>query len=160
MNDLQSKLGGGLNKIQDSLQQGKQKLQTVQEISQQKKIIQDASSKRALLLIQAGEEVYRKVRNGDIQNEELKERFNLLIELDQRIYGAQQMITSLNQANSDSMSCTGCGSAVTANDKFCGSCGTQVVIPNSEELDTKVCHTCDQSVPANTQFCNCCGTKF
>ncbi|UNL84810.1 zinc ribbon domain-containing protein [Priestia koreensis] len=160
MNDLQSKLGGGLNKIQDSLQQGKQKLQTVQEISQQKKIIQEASSKRALLLIQAGEEVYRKVRNGDIQNEELKERFTLLIELDQRIYNAQQMILNLNQESSDSMSCTSCGSAVTVNDKFCGSCGTKVVIPSIEELDMKTCHACDQAVPANTQFCSCCGTKF
>jgi hypothetical protein len=28
MSDLQTRLGGGLNKIQDSLQQGKQKLQT------------------------------------------------------------------------------------------------------------------------------------
>ena len=33
MSELQTKIGGGLNKIQGSLQQGKQKIQVAQETS-------------------------------------------------------------------------------------------------------------------------------
>lgn len=46
MSNLQSKLGEGLSKFQGGIEQGKQKLQVVQEINRLKKEISDASSKK------------------------------------------------------------------------------------------------------------------
>ena len=54
MADIYEKIGSGINKIQGNLQSS-------QNISQLRKVIQEASLKRTEILIQLGEEVYQEV---------------------------------------------------------------------------------------------------
>ncbi|MBM7703991.1 zinc ribbon domain-containing protein [Metabacillus iocasae] len=156
MNDLQTKLGGGLNKIQDSLQQGKQKIQVAQEVSQYKKIIQDAGMQRAEILLQIGENVYQKVRSGELQHAELLQDVQAISTLDRKIYQAQQSISQLTQASALGALCS-CGAAITPADKFCGSCGSQVELQQTSIEETKSCSTCEEQIAVTANFCTCCG---
>ena len=58
--------------------------------------------------------------------------------------------------------CTECGSAIAANDNFCGTCGTKkVIVPKPKVVKKKYCETC--SAPADfsiTECANCFGTVF
>ncbi|MEH7305121.1 zinc ribbon domain-containing protein [Neobacillus drentensis] len=161
MSDLQTKLGGGLNLLQDSLQQGKQKLQTVQEVSQLKKLIQEHSEKRAELLLHLGEETYQRIRSGKLENPELGQFFVKIAELDQRIFQAQKGLEQINKKE-HAWGCSNCGSPITANDKFCGSCGQRQehLASSTESLDTIACSTCEEHVPAQASFCACCGSRL
>ena len=161
MSDLQTKLGGGLNKLQDSLQQGKQKLQTVQEISQFKKEIQEFSELRSDLILKLGEDTYRKLRLGDLQDPQLHEYFHSIAELDRKIFNTQKSLESLDQKSSTTI-CTTCGASLSAEDKFCGSCGQkQEERTNlSDQTQLAVCPTCEEQIPADANFCACCGSRL
>ena len=153
MADIYEKIGSGINKIQGNLQSS-------QSISQYKKVIQEASLKRTEILIQLGEEVYKKFRVKEIESEELKTQVSSLIELDQKIYQSQLAIAEL-YAQSKEHSCPQCGAPITEGDRFCGGCGSKVElqVPKSDAA-TKICSTCQEKIPETAQFCSCCGVKI
>ncbi len=153
MADIYEKIGSGINKIQGNLQSS-------QSISQYKKVIQEASLKRTEILIQLGEEVYKKFRVKEIESEELKTQVSSLIELDQKIYQSQLAIAEL-YAQSKEHSCPQCDAPITEGDRFCGGCGSKVElqVPKSDSA-TKICSTCQEKIPETAQFCSCCGVKI
>lgn len=161
MSDLQTKIGGGLNILQDSLQQGKQKLQTVQEISQLKKLIQENDEKRANLIFQLGEDTYRKIRSGELQDPQLRKYFLEIAEIDRNIFQGQASLEQIKQ-KADTRECSNCGASIGADDKFCGVCGQQqaepLLLKDSSQLAT--CPTCEQSIPLQAKFCPCCGSRL
>lgn len=161
MNELQDKLGSGLNKIQDSLQTNKQKLQNAQTINQYKRSMQEASIKRNEILLQLGEEVYKKLRKNEISSsDELTKKMTSIMELDRTIYKSQQSISELNTKSDAQFACNSCGSPVTSEDKFCGGCGARVELPKSDvNVETSACPACEEQIPLNASFCNCCGLK-
>lgn len=161
MSDLQTKLGGGLNMLQDSLQQGKQKLQVVQEISQFKKVINEHSENRASLLLKLGEDAYKKIRSGELQDSQLRDYFLEIAAIDHKIFNAQKTLEQLNQ-KSNAGSCTHCGSPITPDDKFCGSCGQKQEQTTASEQTTQMvaCPTCEEQIPAEAKFCACCGSRM
>ncbi|MBJ3788648.1 zinc ribbon domain-containing protein, partial [Bacillus sp. OA1] len=55
MSDLQTKLGSGMNKLQEGIEQGKMKLQVAQEIAQLKKGMQVQMQKKAGVLLEVGQ---------------------------------------------------------------------------------------------------------
>ncbi|MTH54562.1 zinc ribbon domain-containing protein [Bacillus mangrovi] len=158
MSDLQSTLGSGLNKIQGSLQQGKQKIQTAQEVSQYKKALYEAGTERGELLLKLGESVYQMVRNGELQHDEFKKYQQPIMVLDQKMFQAQQAIALLSAKSSEQHICSACGTAVTEQDKFCGSCGARVEIPEQQPAqEMKPCPSCEEMIPEEARFCTCCG---
>ncbi|WP_110928702.1 zinc ribbon domain-containing protein [Bacillus massiliglaciei] len=161
MSELQEKIGSGLNKIQDSLQSNKQKLQNAQTASQYKRIIQEEGAKRHDILLQLGEEVYKKLRRNEIQSEEMSGKVTSLIELDKKLYKAQQAVAEL-QAQSDArFSCGSCGAPITPDDKFCGGCGSKVELPKQEETtEQTACPACEEKISVNAAYCSCCGSKM
>ncbi|MDZ5472038.1 zinc ribbon domain-containing protein [Bacillus sp. 31A1R] len=161
MSDLQTKLGGGINKIQDSLQQGKQKLQIAQEISQYNKLISETAEKRAEVIFKLGETIYRKIRSGEIQDSDLHNIGKEVVEYDQTIYKAQVMLAQLKMKTEHNSSCSGCGTSLTSDDKFCGSCGQKVErVEVTEVAEMAACPTCEEQVPVNGAFCSCCGNRL
>ena len=54
LSDLQTKLGSGMNKLQEGIEQGKMKLQVAQEIAQLKKGMQVQMQKKAEVLLEVG----------------------------------------------------------------------------------------------------------
>ncbi len=160
MSDLQTRLGGGLNKIQDSLQQGKQKLQTAQEISQYKKEIQELSESRSDLLLKLGEDAYRKIRTGELQDNQLREYFLTIAELDRKIFRFQNALEDLSQKTA-TQTCSQCGAVIENGDKFCGSCGSpqEDKTVQSDPSQMAVCPACEEQIPATANFCPCCGSR-
>ncbi|MEH7107505.1 zinc ribbon domain-containing protein [Bacillus sp. JJ1764] len=161
MSDLQSKLGGGLNILQDSLQQGKQKLQTAQEISQYKKVLNDLSEARANLLLKLGEDTYRKIRSGELQDQTLGEYSQGIAEVDRKIFTSQKTLEQLNQASKEG-TCSNCGNSITPDDKFCGSCGQkqETYSELTNQVNMVTCPTCEEQIPADANFCACCGSRL
>lgn len=161
MSDLQTKFGGGLNKIQGSLQQGKQKLITVQEISTTKKSLQEMGDQRANVMIKLGEETYKLIRNGIINNTTLTPIIQSIPDMDIKIFQFQQALDLLNKKEQENSACTACGTLVTTDDKFCGGCGAAVELqPDSHTDEEKECTSCSMPVPVTAEYCGCCGVKF
>ena len=161
MSDLQMKIGDGITKLQGSLQQGKQKLQTVQEISQLKKTGTEASAKRLELIVDLGEKVYELIRRGAVELPNLTQTVETIQQQDAIVYQVNKTVSEMNSKNEDSHTCE-CGTSVNSNVKFCGSCGKKVVIPESVNYDTYThqCLTCGEMNPNGSSFCGCCGSKI
>ncbi|MCA0172854.1 zinc ribbon domain-containing protein [Bacillus sp. RAR_GA_16] len=158
MSDLQTKIGGGLSKLQDGLQQGKTKLQTAQEVSQLRKHASDAASNRMKVINQLGELTYRLLRKGEIQHSELNEQMERLLPYDLELYQANRSLSQMKKESSDHV-CE-CGAPIQEEDTFCGSCGSKVLIVEPPEaLATQPCDRCKEEVPETARFCGCCGLK-
>ncbi|MEI4768821.1 zinc ribbon domain-containing protein [Psychrobacillus sp. FJAT-51614] len=157
MNEIQNKIGGGLNKIQDSLQQGKQKIQVAQEVSQIQQNINSLRQKRQVLILQIGNITHKKLRLNLISDEDLKDIALNIEQIDKEIYIQASNMKRLNETVQNTYECVSCNSAINPNDKFCGSCGTPVVIPPKEEESFKLCSTCEENIPSSAAYCPCCG---
>ncbi|UCZ52729.1 zinc ribbon domain-containing protein [Bacillus shivajii] len=159
MSDLQSKMGEGLSKLQGGIEQGKQKLQTAQQIHKLKQEQQKITNEKADLLLQLGEEVYRNIRRGDNEKTPYENQVNSIVERDHSLYQLGLQVEEL-QAQQEEHRCE-CGSAVQETDKFCGSCGKEVQQPSAEnDEEQKVCPTCETENNGSHAFCVCCGMKF
>lgn len=158
MSDLQTKIGGGISKLQDGLQQGKNKLQTAQEVSQLRKAASDAATNRAKIIRQLGEIAYRLVRKGDVQHSELNEQAERIIQYDLELYQANKELELQLRRESNGQTCE-CGATVSEEDTFCGSCGNKVQVPEPTPVSTVPCTSCQENIPEGAQFCGCCGTK-
>ncbi|MFD2706995.1 zinc ribbon domain-containing protein [Salibacterium lacus] len=159
MSDIQSKIGGGVNKLQDSIKSGKQKLQNAQEVSQHQRIVQEASEKRSMEIHKIGEIVYKRNRLEEGTDPELNNSTAKIKELDVIMYQAQQKIEEFQQQEVEGRLCPECHASVSEADKFCGSCGTEIPLPAPADEQTKECHSCEQDIAATAAFCTCCGTK-
>ncbi|WP_165998108.1 zinc ribbon domain-containing protein [Bacillus sp. Cs-700] len=158
MSDLQTKIGGGLSKLQDGLNQGKTKLQTAQEVSQLKKHASDAASNRTKIITQLGELTYRLIRRGEVEHNELNEQAERLHSYDLELYQANHALSQL-QKESTGHVCD-CGATLQEEDTFCGSCGNKVQMAEPPlTLATQPCEKCKEEIPESAQFCGCCGSK-
>lgn len=157
MSELQNKIGGGLNKIQGSLQQGKQKIQTAQEMNQIQQSINQLRQKRQEMIVQIGSKMHKKLRLGQIQDSDFTGSSKEIEIIDKEIYKQSLTLEDLRSSTQNVYICTSCETAVQPSDKFCGSCGTPVVIEEKVEQVMKVCNECEEHIPNSAVFCPCCG---
>lgn len=157
MSEFQNKVGGSLNKIQDSLQQGKQKIQTVQEISQIEQTLNALRQKRQELIVLMGNKVHKKLRLNEITDTDFQEISANIETIDKNIYQQAKAVDQLKASTQNVYICTSCNSEVNPSDKFCGSCGTPVIIPETIEEELKNCQECEEEIPHSALFCPCCG---
>ena len=92
-----------------------------------------------------------------MSNEEFLPYSKEIEKLDKEIYHFSKNMDDLKASTENTYVCTSCESAVLPTDKFCGSCGTPVVIPEKLEEVTKVCGACEENIPNSAAFCPCCG---
>ncbi|MCY9692061.1 zinc ribbon domain-containing protein [Paenibacillus alginolyticus] len=160
MSDIQTKLGDGLSMLKGGIQQGKQKLQQVQEISELRKKVKDANLKKTKILLDMGQQAFQLVREGSLQDEKIKKLSEAIVQLDKTIYQANLKIQEISEISVDSKTCE-CGTQIHASDKFCGSCGKKVTVPevvvNAEQT---TCPACQEQISVTSKFCNCCGTRM
>lgn len=161
-NQLHSKLGEGLFKVQGGIEQGKQKLQVSQEVSRLKREVSEASTAKSKILLEVGQLTYKKMRTGEVNDEELKGVTNRLLSLDHTIYQATFKIHELNarEGTDNGITCPNCEMENDEHAKFCGGCGDRIekkVV--SEEVDFAHCDTCEEAIPKSSNFCPCCGMK-
>ena len=157
MSDFQNKVGGGLNKIQGSLQQGKQKLQTAQEISQIQQTIINLRQKRQELIVEMGSKMHKKLRLNEAESPDFEGISKSIEAIDKEIYGHSKSVEALKASATEVYICTSCESEVNPSDKFCGSCGTPVIIQDTSVEDTKTCQKCEEDIPLSAAYCPCCG---
>lgn len=157
MSELQTKVGGSLNKIQESLQQGKQKLQTVQEISLIEQEIASLRQSRQELILNLGVAYHKKLRLNEIQDLEFRSIIEKVEELDTNLYRHAKTLEEMKATSQNVYLCSGCEEEVKPFDKFCGSCGTPVIIEEPVIEESVTCLTCEEMISVNAKFCPCCG---
>lgn len=157
MSEFQNKIGGGLNKIQGSIQQGKQKLQVAQEISQIQQTVNTLRQKRQELIVQLGSKMYKKLRLNEMNDSDFQGITIDIEAIDKEIYKQSITMEELRSSSQEAYMCASCGTEVKPSDKFCGSCGTPVVIPEKVEESTTPCHSCEENIPSSAVYCPCCG---
>lgn len=159
LSDLQTKLGSGMNKLQEGIEQGKMKLQVVQEIAQLKKEVQDQLHKKTEILLELGQQVYVQLRGNGVKEEQLQQLVIPVQHYDIAIYQARKRIAELQRQQGDKGTCE-CGGSLSLTDKFCGTCGK----PNSmmiveKHVETAACSSCNEQIAKSTIFCPVCGMK-
>jgi hypothetical protein len=153
MNDIYEKIGSGINKIQGTIQSS-------QSMSQYKKVIQEAVVNRTDIIVQLGEEVYKKLRAREIESENRGSKVAELIDLDRKIYQSQQAIVNLSASEANHL-CPSCGVHIAEGDKFCGGCGIKIELKQTAAASAlKKCSVCEEMIQETASFCNCCGTKL
>ncbi|HFU4563379.1 TPA: zinc ribbon domain-containing protein [Bacillus cereus] len=159
MSDLQTKLGSGMNKLQEGIEQGKMKLQVAQEIAQLKKGMQVQMQKKAEVLLEVGQQVYVQLRGSGVNEASLKEMIAPVQEFDVAIYQARKRIVELQKQQGEKATCE-CGGPLSINDKFCGSCGKpnpMLAVENEGEMVN--CISCNEHIDKNSTYCPVCGIK-
>lgn len=159
MANIQSKFGEGLSKIQEGIDQGKQKLQVTQEINQLRRGMKEAVSEKGRYISELGLLAHQYIREGQLSDPKFLELAEKVLEKDREIYRNQAMITELTKNNNDKVLCE-CGAALKPTDKFCGSCGKEVAAKMENELETIECSNCNENVPVDAKYCGCCGMKI
>ncbi|HEK9101234.1 TPA: zinc ribbon domain-containing protein [Bacillus pseudomycoides] len=159
MSDLQTKLGSGMNKLQEGIEQGKMKLQVAQEIAQLKKEIQVQLQKKTEVLLDLGQKVYVQLRDSGVNEAELKQLVTPIQVFDVAIYQARKRIVELQKQQGEKATCE-CGGSLSINDKFCGSCGKPNPMLAVESSEEKVaCVACNEHIAKNSIYCPVCGMK-
>lgn len=161
-NNFQSKLETGLSKVQGGLEQGKQKLQIVQEINRLRKEINESSVKKTKVLLEVGQVTYKKMRNGEIVDPQLLSITEQLIAIDQQIYQSNVKVNQLNSRNSDDQGkvCPSCQTTNSVDANFCGGCGGKIEADIKVEISGEAtCQKCEEAIPEVANFCPCCGSK-
>lgn len=157
MSNVEDTIGMGLSKIQDGLDKSKNKVGSMKEISKLNKTIEDISAKKAEVLLEVGMNVYKKVREGIIKDEEIIEKCKNIVGFDYIIYDNKIKIEELKKVN-EGFTCS-CGKTLTYEDKFCGGCGNKVEIP-VENIEYVTCNNCEMNINSDLNFCPCCGIKI
>jgi NADH pyrophosphatase NudC (nudix superfamily) len=159
MSDVQAKLGEGLNKLKDGIEQGKQKLQQVQETSELKRKVKEYSQKKAKIYLDLGGTVYQMIRNNQISNDHLVNISKAIVDLDKAIYQSVRKINELSESDQKLLKCE-CGAFTQATDKFCGACGkkNQQQEPVNEQ-SLVACKVCKIEILRSPGYCPCCGSK-
>lgn len=151
---MQDTIGKGLNKLQDSIDKNKNKLDTIKEVSRLNDITKKVSEKKTNLLIELGNATYLKFREGKIEDYELQSICNKFVVLDSMIYKNKRKIDELSQ--SKDIRCS-CGMQLDESIKFCGNCGNKV--EKLVQINNTICRICEEEIPNNSRFCPCCGNR-
>lgn len=157
MSTLQSKVGDGLNILQDTLQQGKQKVATVQEVGQIRQQLEQLRQKRIEQILTLGNAVHQDIREGVILEPRYLQITEPIGQLDREIYSLAKSLELLQQSQKANNQCPSCKKAIGESDKFCGSCGE--TLPSNEPIQVNeiACKHCEMMIPEQSSFCPCCG---
>ncbi|MCI0767784.1 zinc ribbon domain-containing protein [Bacillus sp. TL12] len=159
MSDLQTKLGSGMNKLQEGIEQGKMKLQVAQEIAQLKKEIQVQLHKKTEVLLELGQQVYVQMRDTGVKEGALKQLVAPIQEFDILIYQARKRIVELQKQQGEKATCE-CGGSLSISDKFCGSCGKpNPMLAVESSVEKVACISCNEHIATESIFCPVCGIK-
>ncbi|MDM5157310.1 zinc ribbon domain-containing protein [Bacillus sp. DX1.1] len=159
MSDLQTKLGSGMNKLQEGIEQGKMKLQIAQEIAQLNKEIQVQLHKKTEVLLELGQRVYVQLRDTGVKEEPLKKLVAPIQHFDVAIYQARKRIVELQKQQGEKATCE-CGGSLSISDKFCGTCGKpNPMLAVESSVEKVACVSCNEHIAKNSIFCPVCGVK-
>ncbi len=158
MSNVDSRTSDGVSRFQDSIQQGKQKIQNAQEAAKAKKMISQLSNQKGKLLIDLGQAVYLEYRKGAFQHSEVANRASGIEEVDIAIHDYLVQLKEYSNSPQQTQTCE-CGTKLSDSDQFCPNCGTKVTKQEEVEQDLKQCHNCQHDIPMDANFCSACGSK-
>lgn len=157
MSNIVSERENNASVLKTDAAQNKTPLQIKNEIVQIQHTITVLRQRRQGIINKIGNEVHLKIRSKQELGMDFSAYSAEIEEIDKEIYNFAKRIDALQPVAEDMYVCEKCNSKVEPNTKFCGSCGTPVVIPEKVEEALKICTSCNESIPASAAFCPCCG---
>lgn len=110
-----------------------------------------------------GDLLVDKLDAGEVFDDEIMALYSSIQASRDVIAEAKAEIEANRQSSGVSVAvCSACGTALYANDKFCGHCGAKVEEPEpveAEEEETPICPECGAELAPETIYCRQCGTK-
>lgn len=159
MDNLGSKFQKGFSNVQKGIEDGKNKIQTSQEVLALKEEVRVFEEKRSSIIIDLGELTYKRIRENQIKEEALNNIALEILGLDKEIFSLLQIIEEKSKKEKD-LQCE-CGSELTASDRFCKECGKKVELAvKKQSLHMVICERCQTENTAENNYCNCCGLKI
>lgn len=118
-------------------------------------------------LKELGSLVYDMVRMDVFNEQKIKQVCPTIGEIDRQLVITETEIRRISEASSTGseifIAQCECGSGLTANQKFCASCGRDVsgliAQVNKPTENTKLCSTCGSEIKETAKFCGKCGAK-
>lgn len=159
MDSLQTKVQKGLNNMQRGIEEGKNKIQSSQEILALREEVNQLEESRTYFIFELGEMTYKKIRDNEISEEDFKTLGLEVSILDRKIFNLLKAIDEKSKREEDLL-CM-CGAKLTHNDRFCKECGKKVdVFTSSDSNETLLCKNCETENTSDNNYCNCCGKKI
>ncbi|MCR8747075.1 zinc ribbon domain-containing protein [Romboutsia lituseburensis] len=157
MSNLREKFDKKFSKVQDGIDKGREKIEIVKEKSTLSDEMNNYELKKTNLLLEMGELLYTKLRNGTAMDNDFDDYKSQIIDIDKHIYEISMKIKEIETLKNDTI-CE-CGSILNPNAKFCAECGKKIEI---EEVQVKylICHRCNSEVDLDSNYCSCCGFKI
>lgn len=153
---IQSTISNGINTLKNSYEEGMNKVQQSQELSQWNRKKQKTLEMKSELLSQFGIIAYQLWRNKGIEDQVLNSIAEKLKGTDLELSEITKSINQLSNHNKG-VFCE-CGANITESSRFCGSCGKDL----SEKLkvvDESLinCISCESLITESSHYCSCCG---
>lgn len=159
MDNFGAKVQKGLSNVQKGIEEGKNKIQTSQELLGLKEEVAQVEEKRSSFIFDLGELTYKKIRDGEIEGEDLNSIGIEVSSLDKEIFNLLKIIEEKTRKQ-ENLVCE-CGAGLTVNDKFCKECGSKVeALISSDDKDMIICQHCESKNITSNNYCNCCGIKI
>lgn len=152
-----NKLGNSLNGVKEGVEQRKRRLQNWQEIGGLQQQVKEASQQKTKSYLELGKQVYRMIRDGRIQNEELNLTVRPIAAQDKLIYEALKKIEQMNTYLPNHVKCD-CGTFLPQDQPFCTACGRknmQYELAITQSMMS--CSYCEAEIAQESAYCSCCG---
>ncbi|MDN7244646.1 zinc ribbon domain-containing protein [Planococcus shenhongbingii] len=145
--------------IEKTLQYTDQRLFTEKEAVEAQKTIDGLRQKRQVFISEIGMKAHQKIRLNELVDSDLTIFAKYIEEIDKEIYKLARAIEGMKSSSANTDTCPKCNTVVFSDSKFCGSCGTPVVIPEKIIEVLKACQKCEEIISDSAVFCPCCGQE-
>lgn len=133
------------------------RLQHLQELSLLQKRVTETALEKTKTYVELGKYVYRMIREGSIQNEELMSLAKPVADQDKVIYETLKLIKQLSTPLPNQVRCD-CGTLLPEEQPFCTACGRKNIhyeLVNAQS--TMLCDNCEVEITSSSVYCPCCG---
>ncbi|KNF09765.1 hypothetical protein CLPU_2c02170 [Gottschalkia purinilytica] len=160
MNDFKEKFHKGISTFQKELKEGKEKIQTSQEVMSLKLKLSEYEDERLNLIYSLGELAYKKMRENELKDTELENTVADITNVDKSIYSILKVIDEKTKSEKSVIICD-CGEKLSHQDKFCKGCGMKLDSKEENEtIEMISCSKCEEKIVSDSNFCGCCGAKI
>ncbi|MBM4139875.1 MAG: zinc ribbon domain-containing protein [Nitrospira sp.] len=164
MSDFLDKVKG---KVDEGISKISSKSKEAIELAQLRNQLRHLGKEKEEKINALGRLAYDMLRKDEYNEQRLKELYLHINEVDRQIVNVEEEIKKVQAMSASEdigiVARCECGAGITANQKFCASCGGDVkavtMQPSAPQEVMKRCSTCGAEIKETAKFCGKCGAK-
>lgn len=164
MSDFLDKVKG---KVDEGISKISSKSKEAIELAQLRNQLRHLGKEKEEKINQLGRLVYDMLRKEEYEEQKIKDFYPSINAIDRQIVNVEEEIKKIQEMSASAdisiVARCECGAEITANQKFCASCGRDVKEVTMQALapqeGMKRCSTCGAEIKETAKFCGKCGAK-